>query len=54
MPRKFAKRLDCGRFSAALETRGNLPLPKVLVRTESAAEAGAIQTLREFANGFAI
>jgi len=46
----FAKRLDCGDFSTAFGTRGNHPVFGRLRPRESAAEAGAVQTLRDVAS----
>jgi hypothetical protein len=44
----IAERLDCGGFGAAVGTRGNHPFSKSSRLHESAAQAGAVQTLRVF------
>jgi hypothetical protein len=47
-----AKRLDCVRFIAALGTHEHLSFCQGARPRESAAEAGAVQTLRDFAGHF--
>jgi hypothetical protein len=48
----FAERLDCGVFSAAVGTHANHPFSQSSRPHESAAQAGAVQTLCDFASGF--
>jgi hypothetical protein len=45
----LAKRLDCGGFSTAFRPRGNHPCLNVFRPHQIAAEAGAVQTLRDYA-----
>jgi hypothetical protein len=45
-----AKRLDCARFIAAFGTHNTHPFFQGSRPRESAAEAGAVQTLRDFAS----
>jgi MinD superfamily P-loop ATPase len=47
-----AERLDCGVFSADLEMRENHRFSPGCHLCESAAQAGALQTLREFTGDF--
>jgi hypothetical protein len=44
---KFAKRLDCGDFSTAFRAHQDYPPFQVLRPLDSAAKAGALQTLRD-------
>jgi hypothetical protein len=44
---KFAKRLDCGDFSTAFRPQQDHPPFQILRPLDSAAKAGALQTLRD-------
>jgi hypothetical protein len=48
-----AKRLDCGGFSTAFRTHEGIGLSEVFAPPESAAEAGAVKTLRDVPSRFA-
>jgi len=48
----MAERLDSGDFSAAAGMRGNHPFSQRSRPRESAAQAGAVQTLRAFPGWF--
>jgi hypothetical protein len=49
-PRKSRERLQCGGFSTALRLPENHPVPEKFLPPDSAAEDGALQTLRAIRN----